>query len=182
MDKKIAEKRTIQATGNSGSIAAGVAGGALGAVVGGNLGKSNGSAVLGAAAGATAAVFFKETLSSCKMEEPGDTSRLVGYLQAHLGAMTTAYLSGADDMALVGRWAEGTDGPDDLQVERLRSAYEAARCLVDACGAKTATSWFLGTNALLDRDSPAWVLRYGQKPEDWAFVIPAARQFVEHAR
>lgn len=179
MDKKIAEKRVAQAASSSGSIAAGVAGGALGAVVGGNVGKTNGSAVAGAALGAAAAVFLKESLSPA---EPGDTRRLVYYLQTHLGPRTTAYLSGADDTALVGRWAEGTAGPDDLQVERLRFAYEAAHCLVEACGAKTATSWFLGTNALLDRDSPAWVLRYGQKPEDWAFVIPAARQFVEHAR
>jgi hypothetical protein len=107
---------------------------------------------------------------------------VVDYLQQHLGTMTTAYLSGANDMAMVGLWAEGKARPDDLPALRLQTAYEATRYVVGAYGDVAARSWFLGTNDLLDCESPAYVLRHGQKAEDWELVIPAARGFVEHAR
>lgn len=107
---------------------------------------------------------------------------LAGYLQQHLGSTLTAYLSGAGDLVLVDRWVKGVAEPEALQVERLKLAYEATRYLVQAYGDATARSWFMGTNDLLDRESPSWVLRHGQKPEDWEYVIPAARQVVETAR
>jgi hypothetical protein len=91
-------------------------------------------------------------------------------------------LSGADNLDVVGLWAEGKSQPEELSVLRLRTAREATRYIVDAYGDIAARSWFLGTNALLDEAAPARVLRYGQRSDDLNLVVPAARAFVEHAR
>lgn len=159
---------------------AGVVGGVAGAVLGGTFGSTNGTAVASAAVGATLAVAAAEMVIA--KQAPEAIPQVVDYLQQHLGAMTTSYLSGADNLEVVGLWAEGKSHPEELSTLRLRTAREATRYIVEAYGDIAARSWFLGTNDLLDETSPARVLRYGQKPDDLNLVVPAARAFVEHAR
>lgn len=116
-------------------------------------------------------------------EEPEleDLSEVLGYLQEHLGPEVTAYLSGADSLALVERWTEGTAQPQASHEVRLRPAYEAARYVVEAYGDETARQWFFGMNPSLQDTAPAYVLRHGP-PEQWEVVVPAAMEFVETAR
>lgn len=163
---------------------AGIAGGLAGAVLGGNAGSTNGTAVAAAAVGATLGVMAVEAVTAVHEAKPQAEAvpQVVNYLQQHLGAMTTSYLSGADNLDVIGLWAEGKSCPEELTAMRLRTAGEATQYLVKAYGDTTARSWFLGTNDLLDRESPAYVLRHGRRPDDWAYVVPAARQFVENAR
>jgi hypothetical protein len=108
-----------------------------------------------------------------------DISGVAGYLQEHLGQNVTAYLSGVKDSKLVGQWAAGRVQPRPLSGFRLRSAYQAARYLVEAYGSKTAQAWFFGRNSQLDGQAPASVLREGTVPDDWGFVVTAAKAFVE---
>lgn len=108
-----------------------------------------------------------------------EISGVAGYLQEHLGQTVTAYLSGVKDSKLVGQWAAGRVQPRPLPGFRLRSAYQAARYLVEAYGSKTAQAWFFGRNSQLDGRAPASVLREGTIPEDWGFVVTAAKAFVE---
>ena len=150
----------------------------MGAMVGGNVGSTNGTAVAAAAVGAALGVFATE-LATFRVER---MPQVVDYLQQHLGAMTTSYLSGVDDLAVVGSWAEGKSHPGELPSLRLQTACEATRYIVEAYGDVAARSWFFGMNGLLDEASPARVLRHGQKPDDWQLVVPAARAYVEHAR
>jgi hypothetical protein len=147
-----------------GTAAAAATGGFIGAVIGGAVSRSNGVAATVAGMGALAGAMLMEARNVCQESE--DMPHLVGYLRQHLGPTTTAYLS----------------GPGELPAQRLRSAFQATHFLVEAYGDTTANSWFLGTNDLLDCESPAWVLRHGQTAEDWEYVIPAARQAVENAR
>jgi hypothetical protein len=108
-----------------------------------------------------------------------DIAKVAGYLQEHLGQKVTAYLSGVKDAKLVGQWAAGKVQPRPMPSFRLRSAYQAARYLVDAYGSNTAQAWFFGRNNQLDGRAPASALREGEDPEDWGFVVTAARSFVE---
>lgn len=181
MSQKVAEQRA-EPESDSGvtPVALGVAGGALGAVVGGSLGKTNGSSVAGAAVGAVAGVVLGEVATSCAPRAT-ETPRLAEYLQEHLGTMITAYLSDAQEPVVEG-WVRGVADPESVQAERLKLAWEAAHYLVHAYGDETARSWFLGTNEILNFESPAWVLRYGKAAKDWKSVIPAAREAVENAR
>jgi hypothetical protein len=103
---------------------------------------------------------------------------LVAYLKMNLGLRTTAYLSGVDDVGLVGRWGQGDVLPDELPMQRLRSAYRATRCLVEAYDAQTARSWFMGMNPGFDDEAPARVLRHGRSPGAWEEIVLAAREFV----
>jgi hypothetical protein len=104
---------------------------------------------------------------------------VVGYLQAQLGSPTTAYLSGADDAGIVDRWAQGDVRPDKLHWNRLRSAYDATRLLVEAYDDQTARSWFLGMNPTLNDESPARALRNSRNSRIWDDVVLAAREFAE---
>lgn len=104
---------------------------------------------------------------------------VVKYLQAQLGSRTTAYLSGADDTQIVERWVQGEVRPDRLHWKRLRSAYDAARVLVEAYDGQTAQSWFVGMNPAFDDESPARVLRNSRTPRVWGDVVLAAREFAE---
>ncbi len=108
-----------------------------------------------------------------------EISRIARYLQEHLGQRVTAYLSGIKDAKMVGQWAKGRRRPRDPAAFRLRQAYPAARLLVETFGNETAKAWFFGTNLRLDDEAPAYVLRYGENPDDFRFVLPAARAFVE---
>ena len=111
----------------------------------------------------------------------GDISHLARFLQDHLGQRMTAYLSGIRDPKMVGQWAAGKVQPRPLPSFRLRSAYQAARYLVDAYGDETARAWFFGMNPSLDDEAPAYVLRHGSTPDDWRYVVAAAKEFVETA-
>jgi len=108
-----------------------------------------------------------------------DISQVASYLQQHLGQKVTAYLSGVKDAKLVGQWAAGKVQPRPMPNFRLRSAYQAARYLVDAYGNETAQAWFFGRNSQLNGRAPAFALREGKDPEDWSFVVSAAKTFVE---
>jgi hypothetical protein len=108
-----------------------------------------------------------------------DISTVAAYLQEHLGQKVTAYLSGVKDAKLVGQWSAGKVQPRPLPGFRLRSAYQAARYLVDAYGSETAQAWFFGRNSNFDGRAPALVLREAENPEDWSLVVSAAKGFVE---
>jgi hypothetical protein len=45
-----------------------------------------------------------------------------------------------------------------------------------------ATSWFFGSNHLLDDEEPACVLRHARAPDDVRSIVPAARSFAELGR
>ncbi len=124
-----------------------------------------------AAAGAAAFLVIKHRKTS-------QVQRAVKYLQAHLGAPTTAYLSGADDAVVVDRWLEG-ERPEEVRWRRLRHAYEATRCLVEAYDDTTAQSWFLGMNPSLREESPARLLRNSRDSRIFRDVVLAAREFAE---
>jgi hypothetical protein len=115
--------------------------------------------------------------------ESGDPkiADIAAFLRKHLGAKITAYLSDAASANDVDRWAAGEVEPGPLHGGRLRPAYEATRLIVNAFGGETARAWFFGMNQRLDDEAPAYVLRHGDRPEDWRFIIPAAREFVESA-
>jgi hypothetical protein len=178
--KKATEQSVLPATScepGPKTLVAAAAGGVLGAVVGEKVGHSTGSSIAGAALGALAGALAAELAGV--HGRPAGIHEIVAYLQEHLGRRVTAYLSGAENTRIVGRWAKGTAQPRELPSQRLQSAYEVTRVLVDAYGAKAARTWFFGMNPLLDDEAPAYVLRSGQRPEDWEFVLPAARDFVE---
>lgn len=104
---------------------------------------------------------------------------MVDYLQKNLGSQTTAYLSGADDVALVNGWASGTVPAEEVTGRRLWSAYEATRSLVEAYDALTARAWFMGMNPAFEDRAPARVLRTSETQQTWDRVILAARVFAE---
>lgn len=99
------------------------------------------------------------------------------FLQETLGQQLTAYLSGLRDPKMVGRWAAGRVEPRELAKMRLRTAFQAARMIVEAYGEETARAWFVGSNTRLDDEAPAWVLRHADDPGDLRFVVPTARAF-----
>ena len=109
-----------------------------------------------------------------------DFSVVAGWLQDQLGQQLTAYLAGLRDPKVVGKWRRGNP-PRAAAEFRLRTAYSAARMLVDAYGANTARAWFLGSNSRLDDEAPAWLLRHADDPGDVRFLVPAARAFAGSA-
>ncbi len=109
-----------------------------------------------------------------------DFSEVAGWLQDQLGQQLTAYLAGLRDPKVVGKWRRGNP-PRAAAEFRLRTAYSAARMLVDAYGANTARAWFLGSNSRLDDEAPAWMLRHADEPGDVRFLVPAARAFAGSA-
>ncbi|HEV7508423.1 MAG TPA: hypothetical protein VGS07_26310 [Thermoanaerobaculia bacterium] len=108
-----------------------------------------------------------------------DISQVASYLQQHLGQKVTAYLSGINDSKLVGQWAAGRVQPRPAPTHRLRTAYQAARYLVDAYDNETAQAWFFGTNSKLGGRAPAFALREGEDPGVWSSVVSVAKAFVE---
>ena len=108
-------------------------------------------------------------------------SEVAGYLQEHLGQKLTAFLSDVTDPKTVGRWASGKIEPSFKREVRLRSAYDAARLLVDQVGEETARAWFLGTSPFLEHTAPAVVLHDAKNPEECRHIVPAAISFLEGA-
>lgn len=123
------------------------------------------------AGGAAMAVAYEKAMAT-------RIHKTVKYLKIHLGAPTTAYLSGADDAFVVDRWLEG-ERPDEIRWRRLRHAYKATRCLVEAYDDTTARSWFLGMNPSLREESPARLLRNSRDSRILRDVVLAAREFAE---
>jgi hypothetical protein len=114
-------------------------------------------------------------------EEEDDMTNVLSYLKQHLGAGVTAYVSGAEDPGVVEKWLAGAEQLDASQEFRLRRAYDAARCVVEAYDDETAMQWFFGMNPSLADAAPAYVLRHGSQ-NDWEVVLPAALEFAETAR
>ncbi len=106
---------------------------------------------------------------------------VASYLQKHLGQKLTAFLGGVGDPKTVGRWASGKIQPPFVREVRLRSAYDAARLIVDQIGDETARAWFLGTSSFLGHTSPAVVLHDAKTPEECRHIVPAAISFLEGA-
>ncbi len=108
-------------------------------------------------------------------------AEVAGYLQKHLGQKLTAFLAGVGDPKTVGRWASGRIQPAFTREVRLRSAYDAARLLVEQIGDETARTWFLGTSSFLDYTAPAVVLHDATTPEECRYIVPTAISFLESA-
>jgi hypothetical protein len=101
---------------------------------------------------------------------------IVEYLQGHLGAKTVAYLAGLKDTQMLRKWRDGTE-PQAISKRRLRTAYHAARLVIDGFDDDTADAWFFGSNARLDDDAPARVLRTATTVDDLRLIVPAAKAF-----
>ena len=108
-------------------------------------------------------------------------AEVASYLQEHLGQKLTAFLAGVGDPKTVGRWASGKIQPPFTREVRLRSAYDAARLIIEQIGDETARAWFLGTSSFLDHTAPAVVLHDATTPEECRHIVPAAISFLEGA-
>jgi hypothetical protein len=106
-------------------------------------------------------------------------AEITRFLREHLGGRMTAYISGVNDPKMVNRWIVGRSTPRPQPQSRLRESYQAARLLVSVYGDETARAWFNGSNAQLEDQAPAFVLRKARNWEDLRRVVPAARAFVE---
>ena len=105
-------------------------------------------------------------------------SEIAYFLRQHLGGTMTAYISGVNDPKMVTRWIAGRSTPRPQPQSRMRESYQAARLLVSFYGDETARAWFSGSNAQLDDQAPAYVLRKAKSWEELRLVVPAARAFV----
>jgi hypothetical protein len=105
-------------------------------------------------------------------------AEIASFLRQHLGGRMTAYISGVNDPKMVTRWIAGRSTPRPQPQSRLRESYQAARLLVGMYGDETARAWFNGSNAQLDDQAPAYVLRKAKSWEDLRLIVPAARAFV----
>lgn len=111
-----------------------------------------------------------------------EVADIAAYLQDHLGQRITAYLSGLKSPKVVGQWKSGSVRPRETAETRLRTAYQAARFLVEAFDDETARAWFFGSNTRLEDEAPAYLLRHGETPDDFRGIVPVAKRFVEEAR
>lgn len=112
-----------------------------------------------------------------------DTTRLdihevVRRMNNHLGATLVAALAGSRDSKAPYRWAKA-DGPTprDAVQDRIRVAHRIWTALSDAEGEHTARTWFIGSNPILDEESPVMALRDGRVRE----VAQAASAFLSGA-
>jgi hypothetical protein len=78
---------------------------------------------------------------------------------------------------MVTHWIARHNTPRERPQMRLREAYRAAGLLVDAHGDEAAKAWFVGSNASLGDQAPAYVIRNASTWEDLRLVLPAARAF-----
>ena len=103
---------------------------------------------------------------------------LVAELREILGAKLVAYIGSVRETRAVREWSEGTRTPKGDTSERLRLAFQVAKCIADSDGADTAQAWFQGLNPLLSDVSPARLLREGDLHTDGQRVIDAERYFL----
>lgn len=105
-------------------------------------------------------------------------SQLVTELRALLGAKLVAYLGKVKETRAVRQWADGTRTiGNDIDVERLRIAYRAARMITERDTPEVAQAWFQGLNPILDDRAPALLLREGDISDVGPKILAAARQF-----
>jgi hypothetical protein len=100
------------------------------------------------------------------------------FLREQLGQRMTAYISGVNDPKMVSHWIAQHNTPRDGAQMRLREGYQAARLLVDSYSAETAKAWFFSSNARLNDQAPAFVLRHARNWEELRLILPAARAFI----
>jgi hypothetical protein len=105
-------------------------------------------------------------------------TEIASFMREHLGQRKTAYIGGVNDPKMVARWIAGHSTPRDHAQRRLREGYQAARLLVSAYGDETAQAWFFGSNAQLDGEAPAYVLRHARDWEELRLIVPAAHAFL----
>ena len=103
---------------------------------------------------------------------------VVTELRGILGAKLVAYIGAVSETRAVRQWAEGERVPSQATGNRLRLAYQAAKCISDVEGPETAQAWFQGLNPLLDDVSPARLLREGEVETDGRAIITAERFFL----
>jgi hypothetical protein len=101
---------------------------------------------------------------------------LAAFLQDLLTSRVTALLAGQKDAKTVRRWASGevTVIRDSMVEQRLRTAYEVSRMLLQFDSPETVRAWFIGLNPQLGDVSPVDVLAQGDLKE----VRSAARAFI----
>ncbi|MFC4604433.1 hypothetical protein [Rhodococcus kronopolitis] len=105
-------------------------------------------------------------------------AELVTELRELLGAKLVAYLGKVKETRAVRQWADGTRTiGNDVDVERLRIAYRAARLVTERDTPQVAQAWFQGLNPILDDRAPALLLREGDLADVGPLVLAAARQF-----
>ncbi|MET3642821.1 hypothetical protein ABIC73_004424 [Prescottella equi] len=111
---------------------------------------------------------------AARMTQP----QLVTALRELLGAKLVAYLGKVKETRAVRQWAEGTRSiGNDIDVERLRIAYRAARLITERDSPAVAQTWFQGLNPILDDRPPGLLLREGDLADVGPQVLAAARQF-----
>ena len=89
-----------------------------------------------------------------------DIREIVRRLNNALGATLVAALAGNKDRKISYGWAK-EDGPvpKTPAVKRLQFAYDQWQLISDAEGEHVARMWFIGSNPLLDDDSPIDAIR-----------------------
>lgn len=96
-------------------------------------------------------------------------------LQTLLSRRLTAVIAGVKDGKTVTRWSSGATTEIRYESEqRLRTAYEIARLLLQFDSPHTVRAWFIGLNPQLGDVSPIEAIHDGQLKE----AIAAARAFV----
>ena len=103
---------------------------------------------------------------------------VVTELRGILAAKLVAYIGAVSGTRAVRRWAEGERAPSRATENRLRLAYQAAKCIADVGGPEIAQAWFQGLNPLLDDVSPVRLLREGDGEADGRAIITAERCFL----
>jgi hypothetical protein len=88
-----------------------------------------------------------------------------------------ALLAGVKSTENVTAWSRRDQAPESARQRALRIALQASRLIADLVGRQSAAAWFVGTNASLNFDSPARVLR-DRGEEGCLLVMRAAHDFV----
>lgn len=101
---------------------------------------------------------------------------LATFLQDILTRRLTALVAGQKDGKTVTRWVTGDIAVirDPMVEQRLRTAYEVSKMLLQYDSPQTVRAWFIGLNPQLDDVSPAEALANGDLKE----VRAAARAFI----
>jgi hypothetical protein len=102
-------------------------------------------------------------------------AEIAGVLQDLLSRRLAAYVAGVKDGKTVTRWATGeiTEIREPAVEQRLRTAYEIVRLLLEVEAASTVRAWFIGLDPLLGDRSPAEAIHAGELRE----ALTAARAF-----
>ncbi|MFJ3393659.1 hypothetical protein [Leifsonia aquatica] len=104
------------------------------------------------------------------------TREITRRLNSALGATLTAALAGSKDPGISYKWAL-VDGPEPKNdaVRRLQFAYAQWIAITASESEQIARMWFVGSNPLLDYDTPVDGIRQGRFEE----VAAAAAAMVE---